>query len=216
VPLSVFLSGTEALLRYPGTNWDPGVEVAVSYAGQERVGEDLCHLLVLTYKHKGSGEPLGKWALWICPKRNYIPAKVANYRYTWSKNQPSGVGRVERWCELEPGLSFPAKIRFDAYLVTRLKREGRQVLKWRREYTVERVSLEPNYPLSFFQDVEFPDGTPIYEIVDGKIVRSYVKGKGRGEGAARRWLAPLALTLLALIGLAVAAFCFWPRRSRAA
>jgi hypothetical protein len=66
-------------------------------------------------------------------------------------------------------------------------------VQWRQEYAVEQVALNPKYDVAFFRDVPFPGGTAVYEIENGKILRSYRQGAPDAPGGLastsgfRRW-----------------------------
>jgi len=141
-------------------------------------GLSCCLLRVLVRLSNGTEYAMSK--IWVCPERNYIPVRTQSYAFLWSRDLACSDGHVQAWKELGPGIWVPTHVQVTRYVSPFLKRMKKQIPHWRRECVIQEVSLNPHYPRSFFQDIQFPDGTPVYEIVDGKIVRSYVKGKRRG------------------------------------
>jgi len=205
-------------LRGEGRSTD--LQIRLAFKGTDRLGTLDCYVIEAVAAFRDTGTVHDRLVIWVVPERDYIPAKYLWFLARWSSELANSEGKVLEWTEIEPGYWFPKRAVVVKYNPFVLKRERRQQVSWQREYIVEKVSLNPKYPLSFFQDVEFPEGTPVYEIVDGEIVRSWVQGReraGAGAGAAgRSWLAPLALAALTLIGLAVGAVWYLSRRRSAA
>ncbi len=79
---------------------------------------------------------------------------------------------------------------------------------WRERYVVERAQLDPQYDKEFFSNVDFPDGTPMYEVRNGNIVRSWQQGApetlGRPVASAGPWRWVLVwLNVAVLVVLAI-------------
>jgi hypothetical protein len=76
---------------------------------------------------------------------------------------PVEVGVLKDLREIAPGIWFPfaAEISINSQLAAR---ENRLVVSQREEYRVEKVSLEPNYDISLFRDIPFPDGANVYNV----------------------------------------------------
>jgi hypothetical protein len=213
-PLSALLRADESDARL---RVSPNLSLAASYKGKETVQGLACHVVEISIKRKRTGKLHAEKTLWLAEERNLIPVKETRYEYRGSKRRLESLALVTSWTEVSNGLWFPKRI-VDNFYDTWGPDHGAPTLFWRRVYAIESIRLDPDYPISFFRDIEFPAGTPVYEIVDGEIVRSYVQGREQASVGAsgRRWLAPLALAALAVIGLAVAAVWFYARRRSAA
>jgi hypothetical protein len=217
VPLSTYLQGHGAMARHPSESWNPRLVLENTYQGTADFRGLRCHKVWITTSLKDAELPHDRWELWLAEEKNYIPARMLGYTFRWSKQIPISVGTVEEWREIGPGIWFPLRATVTAFAPLPLQREGRQKLQWRAAYTVQEASLDPGYDLAFFRDLEFPDGTAMYEIEDGEIVRSYRVGAPEGPGAPPaskaiwRWWA-LYLNLVALAA-ATAGLLLW-RRSR--
>ncbi len=181
VPLSTFLSGREAILAHPrGTKGDVASNLfpTASYGGEETLNGLRCHKITLDHvRNKGTSteRTTGRRAYWLAADRNYLPIKTESYNYFYSKDVPIEEAVLENLQEIQPGRWFPFTSSITVMDGITLRKENRPVVSWKREYTVTDVLLNPEYDVKFFQDVEFPDGAPVYEIEAGKIVRSYVK-----------------------------------------
>jgi hypothetical protein len=191
VPLSTFMRGHVAMAAYPGSGWDAELLMENTYQGETQFNGLKCHKVALTTKIKTTGTAHDRWELWLAEERNYQPVRYFAYTFRWSKDVPKGEGFVDQFQEIAPGVWFPLaahRVSYDPYLI---QREGKQREQWRREYAVELASLSPKYDVSFFGDVKFPDGTAVYEMQDGKIVRSYFQGApGTADangGSGWRW-----------------------------
>tara|TARA_R110002096_G_scaffold195931_5_gene378598 strand:+ start:181 stop:1284 length:1104 start_codon:yes stop_codon:yes gene_type:complete len=175
VTLSRYLSGSDALRRDKDCRWQSGIELKVSYEGRDEHQGLQCHKLVITLL---AGEiPHTRWTLWLAEHRNYIPVRMLGFTLGVSDSIPDCEGAVSELKELAPGIWCPMESHVTSYDPGAIQSESRQVMQWRQEYLVESISLDPSYPLSFFQEMSVPDGTAIYEMnKESKIVDSYRKG----------------------------------------
>jgi len=174
-PLSTYMSGHEAMRAYPGDHWDPSHTLEVIYRGEADFNGLKCHRVWVTTSVPGFG-PYCRWELWLAEDRNYIPVRNLAYTCRFSRTEPVGEGVVEKWRELEPGIWFPVEVRNTAYNKWKLLKTGVRENQWTERYLTKDVSLHPQYDLGYFRDVSWPDGTPVYEVKQGKITSSYVKG----------------------------------------
>jgi hypothetical protein len=66
----------------------------------------------------------------------------------------------------------------------------------RELWLVTHVLPNPAYPLELFRDIRFPVGTTVSELVDGKVVRTYVEPAESGRDFG--WSTSLLIVVLAL------------------
>lgn len=192
VPLSVYLEGHEAMAAHPNGHWNRGYVLRNSYEGECEYQGLKCHRVrITTFLSPDADEPHDSWELWLAEERNLIPVRRLAFTFRISDTIPVGEATVHEWKELQPGVWFPMHATMVSYSKPLLEREGRQESQWRKEFTVDSVSLTPDYDLAFFRDLEFPQGTAVYEVEDGKIVRSHrvgAPGDVTREEASRTWI----------------------------
>ena len=180
IRLSTYLQGHVALVADPDINWDPAHTIDVSYQGDDEFLDLKCHKLWVTTsvpREKGRTLPYVRFELWLAERRNYIPVRALVFAFRFSKTLPYKESSVSEFREIEPGIWFPFAARHLGYNDFPL-REGRQEPHGRYTYEVRSVSLNPTYEKSFFRDLTFPPNTSVYEVEDGKIVKSYLTGEG--------------------------------------
>jgi len=177
-PLSDFL---RADFSHPSLrNWSDLV-LRVRYLRKEEMNRLTTDVIEMTSYNKYDGTLNSRTVMWLVENHNYIPVKIATYTGRWSLRLPSSEAVVDEWQELRPGLWYPKKFHTIKYDVFALKRERKQKVYWRADLTVEKASLNPKYPPEIFRDVPFFDGMHVVEVVNGKIVRSYVVGSKQKE-----------------------------------
>jgi len=205
VPLSTYLAGHEAMIVHPNGAWDRRLVMANTYQG-ECVFQGLrCHKVWCTTLTKKSNKEHDRWELWLAEDRNYIPVRCLAYTFKVSREKPVGEATVDEWQEPSPGIWYPKRIRSIAYEKELIKTAGKQQLRWRRDFVVEQVTLNPNYGVSFFRNLAFPDGTAVYEVRNDKITRGYRVGAPAGPSpsgvASRWWLVGSSMVLVVLISI---------------
>ncbi len=203
---SEYLSGHEAIQANPNAHWDQNLAMQVTYLGEDELEGLKCHKVHVNVVLKsGAVEPHDGRTFWLAEERNYLPVKALAYTYRFSKEIPVAQSVVNDLREIEPGVWFPFDVTHTSYNKFAIQREGRQKLQWERRYVVERVKANPKYDREFFSIVEFPDGTAMYDVKDGKITRSWRQGApeatggpAAAEGFQRWWIlwANLAVVLL--------------------
>ncbi|WP_144989149.1 hypothetical protein [Gimesia aquarii] len=169
--LSTYLSGHEAIAAASIGDWDERKKLQVEYKGTADFKGLKCHeVWVTTFI---GDRPFLRWEIWLAAQKNFIPVRVFNYTFSFSRDLPVGEAEVLNWIEIKPGIWFPKEAVFTAYDKFQIKREKKKTVRWTERFTTEHVSLDPHYDLSFFQNLEIPDGALIYEIEDDEIVKSY-------------------------------------------
>lgn len=175
--LSTFLRGSDAMAADPEAGWRNKMLVAAStYQGEVTFGGLKCHKIWITSKLKSTGAPIDRWELWLAESRNYLPLRALEYRFSMANDIPSAENTGDDLRELKPGIWFPFAATAVHYEPMLIKRKRRQVPRWQRKYVVETASLNPRYPLQYFQELTIPKGTAVYEISNGKISKSYSEG----------------------------------------
>ena len=119
------------------------------------------------------GTPYMRGELWLARDRNFIPVRTLSYTYKDSKTLPNRESIVDAWREIRPGVWYPVKSHTNRFSSLSLRQEGRQKISWRTKYDVKSVSLDPPISPEVFSKVEFPPGTAVYRVKDGK--RSKIK-----------------------------------------
>lgn len=175
-PLSTFLGGHDAILSNPDNRWNEEETLTVTYLGEDEIEGLKCHCVALTGHRTGTEGWVYRWELWLPEARNYIPAQVRSYIRRFSEDSPIGQAIVHQWKEVIPGVWWPAEAEYIGWDKFVMRREKRNQLRWKEEYKLDSVSLDPNHELSFFQDVPFPSGTAVYEVVNDNITKSYEVG----------------------------------------
>ncbi len=180
--LSTYLRGRAAIDATPGYKHRGPYPVVEITGTEEREGL-ACHVVTLRFIPEGAAAPSRWQRLWLAIDRNLIPVRHEHFVPKVSATQPDSIGTVQAWAEVEPGLWFPTRVHDTLYNRQILKATGRQEPGWESTITVAQVDLDPEYPLSFFNTLELPDGTYVYHVRQKKIIRSYIQN-APGSGTA--------------------------------
>lgn len=175
VPFSVYLSGHQAIQAHPNGHWNQGLTMQVFYQGEDKFSGLKCHKVLVDVLLK-SGAPHDGRVFWLAEDRNYLPVRELAYTYRFSRDVPIGEGVVNKMREIKPGVWFPVDVEITSYNPITIQRTGKQELQWTERYKVERAELNPKYDRAFFAKLDFPEGTAMYEVKNGKIVRSWRQG----------------------------------------
>ena len=155
IPLSTLLSGDEAIAAHPAGKPSANSVHSIRYDREDEFRGRPCHVVTVASVSKSSGEERSRREYWLAEDRNYIPVRLLNYTYRASRDIHSGEDVVEEFTEISPGVWFPTLASFTAYDKLQLGRDGQQRLKWREDYVVQEASLDPNYDMAYFRDIEF-------------------------------------------------------------
>jgi len=116
-------------------------------------------------------DQVDKQVIWISPERSYLPVKSETFVAPFV-DSPFVTMHASDFREVQPGIYVP----FRGEKVNYSKRkDGSTVPGSRTISIVKAVDLNPNYPLSYFQDVPFPPGALIYVQKGDNIVMSYTQ-----------------------------------------
>ena len=211
MPLSVLLSGHDALVGSPQSSWKPDFDVKYSYQGTEQFDGLTLHPLSLTLFK--DDEPQMRIDLWLAEERNFIPARASWYHLQLSTELAIEESKVLEWMELEPGIWLPKKTHLVSYNPVFMKLRNKQEVQWTEGYTVQSASLRPNYDKSIFQNLEVPDGAAVYESIGAEITRSYRKGAPEAPGEPTSRKSAAYWWILWVNVAALSAMFFW-RKAR--
>src|SRR5262249_20510725 len=89
---------------------------------------------------------------------------------------------------ISPGVWLPFSLTSTIYDERELV-HGKKVVNNTTKFSLEKAELDPKYDIALFREIKFPDGTPIYELKDNKVVASYYQGGRAGKKGASAWLA---------------------------
>lgn len=192
-PLSVYLSGTEAIHadpKYPRFLRESGsayefIKVVTHFEGEEKVDGLRC-LKVRVDHWRTSKDTSALQYLWLAPERNSICVKE---QVSWPSSRfgdlPYLEMHVDELREVAPGAWFPVKFTVVNYDIEAL-RQKKQVASSRTETTVEKVDLAPKHEAAFFRDIAIPAGLPVFTIKDRALVGSAVPEPIGGEPEKRK------------------------------
>ncbi|HVA48837.1 MAG TPA: hypothetical protein VNH11_20895 [Pirellulales bacterium] len=207
-PLSALLSGAPFRESWHGR---------ALYEGEERLGEVDCVRIRLDLWREGEDAQSGNtdWIImWLAPHRSHLPVRVATYVPGYSRNHPIQTGGADDFREISPGIWFPFRVSVRIFDEAALW-DNKVVPRSDAVYRFDKVDLNPRYPKSLFSDIEFPPGTPVYELEGDKIIRQYTERAGViGSLWANKYKLVAAHVLLGACGLLVWAAV--RRRRRAA
>ncbi|MCH9653255.1 MAG: hypothetical protein K0U86_05075 [Planctomycetes bacterium] len=171
VPLSTYLKGVKAIRAFPGpSNLGKGRVCNVRILGiEEFLGLQCLKILIEILDPKGT--PRTRRELWLARDRNLIPVRTLSYTYKDSKDIAIAEGIVDELQEVRPGVWFPLKAHYNRFSSMTVKREGRQELSWQVKYDVKSVLLDPKIPPEMFTTLNFPLGTKVSLVKDGKLTK---------------------------------------------
>ncbi|WP_298869027.1 hypothetical protein [uncultured Gimesia sp.] len=177
VSLSSCLKGVESIAAFPVssvyTKKVAKIRIAdIRIVGTEKFQGLQCTKIVIE-TIDAEGAPFSRGELWLARDRNFIPIRTLYYHYKDSKTLPNRESIVDAWREVRPGVWYPVKSHTNRFSSLTLRQEGRQKISWRTKNDVKSVSLDPPISPEVFSKVEFPPGTAVYQVKDGK--RSLIK-----------------------------------------
>ncbi len=187
MPLSTLLSGDKAIADSPEVSWPSGRSLEYAYRGEADFNGLKCHQIWATL-HKNK-KPVRRLEFWLAADRNFIPARYCSYQLKLSEDQPTVEGEVLEWIEVSPGFWVPKETKTTSFSPYLLK-TGQKIVQWTKKYQTKEVSLTPRHELSFFQNLEIPDGALVYEIENRKIIKSYKKGSAKDPESAEASSSP--------------------------
>jgi hypothetical protein len=210
-PLSIWLEGGKTLEKHPNATPYRDDWLQKSTFEKEEVINGLhCFKIRSETLNRDKNTSLNSVRfVWLAPDRNYLPIKTAGYAVSWNRDLPIEVGEVSDFREIAPGIWLPFRCStktYDGYSLGKNK----AVLSNTWECIIDKASLEPNYDVSLFEDIPFPDDAVVYEIKNGKIIDSYLMRDG--PTIRRPWIRWMAFAAAALfLGLGTYYAIRWTR-----
>ena len=168
--------------------------LSVTILPNETVNGLDCIVLRCTYSRPKEGTVKTIRMIWLASDRNYIPCQHVAYATRYSTEVPLEVGRVASWKEIENGIWFPINVEIEIFDEI-LAETGKKVLSNVSKLQIESVELNPVVDDRLFSNIPFKSGVKVYQIMQGKIVDSYI------EGAISNKSAPTPFRFLVLLGI---------------
>ncbi len=135
----------------------------VNYLGTQTRDGLLCDIVCIVGTSTKSGKPYLKEVLWLARDRCYLPIRNESYTLRWSDQLPTAVTEVTELREIGPGLYFPMRVvtnRFESHAKGGLS-DDRLIVKWRKQWLVESVTLDSEVDPSLFEVVNVPSSTRV-------------------------------------------------------
>ena len=177
-PLSVYLSGTDAIHAHPRYGRYPAegggsiyefTKVVAHHEGEEIVDGLRCVKIRCDHWNSIKNPPFLQY-LWLAQKRNFLCVKeTVSWPGSRFGNLPLHQMRVEKFREASPGRWFPSRISVEEYDPAALEQQ-KQVIQTVRTSLVPRVSLAPRREPAFFHGIELPPDLPFFTLENGKLV----------------------------------------------
>ena len=87
--------------------------------------------------------------------------KIVTYYDQFSREKPIKEAFVDEWQQLGAGVWFPRQAHIDRYNLILFKYNGSYEIDWRRQYTVQQITLHPKVQKQDFSVLMFPQGTTV-------------------------------------------------------
>ncbi|REK18871.1 MAG: hypothetical protein DWQ37_03445 [Planctomycetota bacterium] len=213
VPLSIYLSGKEAILAFAGEKAIGNTRISIDYEGEDRIEGYKCHELVCRHSNISTGAVASVVHLWLVPDRSWLPIRCVVFDPRRSESRSIYESATTEFLEVGPSIWIPKRARCTAFDKRIVQSRAEQVAVWQQTCTVKSCNLNPNHPVSYFREFDIPAGTAVYQLdLNGEIVGSH-----RERAISSRWQAPIwPLLLLGGAVFGLFAFLFWRKCSWAA
>ena len=118
--------------------------------------------------------------IWLAHDRNYLPLRSISYAYSHSKIHPVEECRVVRFSEILKDIWYPMEIQIRSFDALSLE-ENKIILSHTKTIITNKVRLNPEYPKSFFRNIDIPKGVTVHIVKNGDIIKTYIQGGGNDE-----------------------------------
>jgi hypothetical protein len=210
VPLSTYLRGGAQFRNHPSAGIYKHCDVSTAFEKSEEFHGLSCLKLrcnIWKFDESKKGVLGMYFFLWVAPERNYLPVKSEAFEQREGKLLafPSAVAIAETFRRIKPGLWLPNRQKLTVYDQWESK-PGKMVVDNTTTIQLEKVVLDPKYPISFFKDIPFPKGTQVIEIKAGEPNKSYIVGRPANEerdateGSGWTYFVLLSCLIFALLG----------------
>lgn len=152
-----------AFLRSGWLDERNGYRSTVEYVGDEQVGELHCHKLRCEFPRAARKTANSFFYLWLARDRNLLAVREQWFDPGWHASLPTGLHYLDNLREIQPGLWYPQQT--VSLCFQRVSRVGlvanRVPLQWRRETTIDSVTVDPEIEKSLFTTVDVPADTRV-------------------------------------------------------
>jgi thiol-disulfide isomerase/thioredoxin len=174
LPLSTYLSGTEAIHahpKYPRFVRESGsvyefTKVETYFEREEMIDGLRCAKIRVNRWQYSKDVPALQY-LWLATERNDFCVKE---QVSWPKSMFGDLilheMHVDQMREVAPGLWFPMKLTVVEYDPQAMTQTKKQVVARRIEMTIDKVDLGPRHDDAFFREVAIPADLPVFTIKD--------------------------------------------------
>jgi hypothetical protein len=170
VPLSVFCAGGKELKAHPSAG---GYNVAdqVTYVeAEETVDDEPCIRVKVESWVAGVPEkPYHVYRFWLATEKNLLPVRVESFTHRFSRTIAVGKHRASQFREIAAGVWIPTRLDHETFDHDSAAK-GKSLLRTSARHELKGVTLTPNRPVTFFQQLDFPDGAVIVDIRNDKII----------------------------------------------
>ena len=165
-PLLNRYDGTDSpladVLASPSSGENGRPRVRFRYCGDQDVNGHPCIKVRGDVLPAGHDQPHSSFVMFLAADRNHIPIRIEHYGGNFGyRLMPAGLSRCDDLREIAPGVWYPFRVTelgFDNGIAAA---QGWVVLNWRRDATIESVSLAPKVDEAIFRGAIVPAGTPV-------------------------------------------------------
>jgi thiol-disulfide isomerase/thioredoxin len=145
------------------------------YCGEAEVDGHPCIKLRSDIMVGTRDQPHNSTVLFLATDRNDIPIRMEHYGgNSGYRSMPTGINHCGDFREIAPGVWYPFRVTelaFDNWIPMA---QGRILLNWRRDTTIESATLAPRADDALFHGVIVPAGTKVQvSDADGKYVGDF-------------------------------------------
>jgi thiol-disulfide isomerase/thioredoxin len=140
-----------------------GYPMKVEYVGDEQVGALHCHKLKCELPHAGRTIANDYFFVWLARDRNLLAVRHEWREPGWNETLPTGVNYADDLRQIRPGVWCPYRnvaLAFQKFSATGLSGND-IVLQWRRDFTVNRLTLDGPFDDAPFASIDVPQGTTV-------------------------------------------------------
>jgi len=206
-PLSLYLDGDKAIATHPLAGAYANITVRCSFARSEEIdGLRCCKLVCEMCAKKSPPEPYAVRYVWLAEDRNYLPIKAIGFQFGYSKDIPLESASASDFREISPGIWLPFKRSLVVNDEFQAKKNQKTVVSNTEEELVEKAELDPRYGIELFRDIPVSDAPVVYDVKDGKIIRTRITQNPHPAATHWAWYIPIVVLVLIALGIGVRFF----------
>jgi peroxiredoxin len=155
---AIFSTLSDLLASSPS---DPGKAgtIRFRYCGAAEVDGHPC--IEVRADRPGRNGQGTSFVLYLATDRNDIPIRLDHFGNPGQRQFPTAISRCDDFREIAPGLWYPFRLTEVGIDWLSAIVEGWVVLSWRRDTTIESVTLAPRVGDAVFHDVTIPAGSTV-------------------------------------------------------